>query len=642
MRKTFTLATMLILAMAGYSQIVPVSYRGAFAPAPTPMWTDGWSEWNPQDKVYPSTTVNISGAISSNTTWTANNVYLLSGVVTIDTLITLTIEPGTVIRGNDQVANSCLIVRRGAKLIAAGTPCKPIVFTSNKPVGSRAPGDWGGVIVLGRGPLNTPATATALAGTNFIEGLAQTPATQYGGASSPVPDDNSGVLSYMRIEFGGYVFQPNVEINGLTLGAVGSATTLDHIQCSFNNDDSFEWFGGTVNAKYLVAYRGIDDNWDTDFGFNGKVQFGLGVRDPDLFDPTYAATSGGSTSEGFESDNDGGGSTNQPKTAAVFSNVTDIGPFRGSTSNPIGPGFRRSVRLRRNTETKIFNSLMMDFPTGLFVDGSAAQNNYLGDLLKFSNNLIAGTQTGRVMESGTPANIRAKFGASSNDSLASTAGILIRPYDYFNPDYRPTESSPLLSNYSFSDPALPVVLATFEGVTSKNIHYLNWETRSEINNRGFELQRSADGRNYSTIANIGSKAPNGNSTQSISYSFIDSRPLPGFSYYRLRQTDANGKETYSRVVVLKIDEVQQLSISLAYPNPVKHQLNMVVLSPGSRSLTLSITDLLGRTLTSRTISIQKGSNIVQMNTANLKSGSYLIKAMDATGEATEVKQFIKQ
>jgi hypothetical protein len=285
---------------------------------------------------------------------------------------------------------------------------------------------------------------------------------------------------------------------------------------------------------------------------------------------------------------------------------------------------------------------MMDFPTGLFVDGSAAQNNYLGDLLKFSNNLIAGTQTGRVMESGTPANIRAKFGASSNDSLASTAGILIRPYDYFNPDYRPTESSPLLSNYSFSDPALPVVLATFEGVTSKNIHYLNWETRSEINNRGFELQRSADGRNYSTIANIGSKAPNGNSTQSISYSFIDSRPLPGFSYYRLRQTDANGKETYSRVVVLKIDEVQQLSISLAYPNPVKHQLNMVVLSPGSRSLTLSITDLLGRTLTSRTISIQKGSNIVQMNTANLKSGSYLIKAMDATGEATEVKQFIKQ
>ncbi len=141
----------------------------------------------------------------------------------------------------------------------------------------------------------------------------------------------------IRIEFAGYAYQPDKEINGITFGSVGSGTVIDYIQVSFANDDAFEWFGGTVNCKHIVSYRNLDDDFDTDFGYRGKVQFGLIIRDPFIADQ-----SAGSTSEGFESDNDGSGSNNGPKTAAVFSNITAIGPLRGNLQATIDPKFRRA------------------------------------------------------------------------------------------------------------------------------------------------------------------------------------------------------------------------------------------------------------------------------------------------------------
>ena len=185
--------------------------------------------------------------------------YLLKGWVYVAAGSELTIEPGTIIKGDKQTM-AALIVERGGKLIAQGTETAPIVFTSEEAKGQRRPGDWGGLILCGKAPHN--------AGEAQIEGG---PRTKHGGNDA---HDNSGVLSYVRVEFAGYPFEKDKEINGVTFGSVGDGTKIDHVQVSYSNDDSFEWFGGTVNCKNLIAYRGWDDDFDTDNGYSGHVQYG--------------------------------------------------------------------------------------------------------------------------------------------------------------------------------------------------------------------------------------------------------------------------------------------------------------------------------------------------------------------------------
>ena len=289
-------------------------------------------------------------------------VYTLKGWVYIADGSELTIEPGTIIKG-DKATKAALIVERGGKLIAQGAADAPIVFTSAQPAGQRRPGDWGGVIICGKAHNNQTSMQ--------IEGG---PRTQHGGDNDA---DNSGVLSYVRIEFAGYPFKADQEINGLTLGSVGSGTKIDHVQVSYSNDDSFEWFGGTVNCKYLVAYKGWDDDFDTDNGFSGKVQFGLSVRDPRIADQ--------SQSNGFESDNCADGAQVSPYTTATFSNITFVGPktaadFQNSNSyitagsyfpnNGSGLGkFQAAMQIRRSSRLNCVNSVVTDWPIGLIVDG---------------------------------------------------------------------------------------------------------------------------------------------------------------------------------------------------------------------------------------------------------------------------------
>lgn len=432
----------------------PTSYRGAFAPAPTAMWTDNWCNWDPQNTVYPSATVTITSNITTNTTWTSSNTYLLQGQIFVTSGATLTIQPGTVILGDKASTGAGLFITKGSKIMAVGTATQPIVFTSNQAPGARGLGDWGGVILLGKGDNNNPG------GVANVEGLAPTSDTEFGGGTSPDDNDNSGTMSYVRIEWGGYVYAPNKEINGLTFGAVGAGTTIDHIQVSFANDDGYEWFGGAVNCKYLVSYRNLDDDFDTDNGFRGHIQFGLSVRDAALADNPSV-----STSEGFESDNDPSGSTTLPQTGAIFSNMTLIGPFRGNTAATIAAGYRRGARIRRNSDLKIYNSIFMDHPRGVHIDGTLCEANATSGGLKFMHNICAGNTSGMVCEvnSGSTFDIHTWFGASMNDSLASTTGILVTPYNYTAPDYRPATGSPALSNADFTDSGIsPYVLGVSE------------------------------------------------------------------------------------------------------------------------------------------------------------------------------------
>ena len=313
--------------------------------------------------------------------------YVLKGWVYVAEGAELTIEPGTVIKGDKQTKSS-LIVERGGRIVAQGTATAPIVFTSGEAAGERRPGDWGGLILCGRAQNNQ--------GEMQIEGG---PRTKHGGQENA---DNSGVLSYVRIEFAGYPFNTDQEINGLTLGSVGSGTTIDHVQVSYSNDDSFEWFGGSVNCRHLVAYHGWDDDFDTDNGFSGNVQYGLSVRNARIADK--------SQSNGFESANNASGSDASPFTTATFSNITFIGPklqtgenFQNTTDfitagdyNPNNGSalgrFQSAMQIRRSSRLNIINSFAAGWPIGLILDGekgdTPAQAAKGG--LHFHHNVMAG------------------------------------------------------------------------------------------------------------------------------------------------------------------------------------------------------------------------------------------------------------
>ena len=495
------------------SYIREVSYRGAFAPAPSAQWTEGWCEWNPQSKIYPATTDTISANITSNTTWTSDKTYLLNGIIYVTSGVTLTIQPGTVIKGNASVSGgTALVITKNAKIIAQGTAEAPIVFTSSKDTGARATGDWGGVIILGRASLNRPG------GVANIEGIATSTNTEYGGGASPNDNDNSGILTYARIEYGGYIFATDQEINGLTMGAVGRGTQIDHVQTSFVNDDAFEWFGGTVNCSYLVAYRCIDDNWDTDFGYSGSVQFALGVRDPNFSDQ-----SSGSTSEGFESDNDGTGSTNTPVTKCLFSNVTEIGPYRGvvGTSTPSGTfKFRRAARIRRRSQMKLFNSVLMDYPYGVFIDGSNNRAILTAGTGKFKNNLLAGMF--RAVEPGTASSLTDSLFNSAiykNDSLATTAGVLTTPYNYFAPDYRPASASLATLNAAFTDSAFNGLILPCDEVNAPSAITGSANIAGCTNPVTYSIPTISNATSYTWTVPTGATIVSGQGTRTITVNF---------------------------------------------------------------------------------------------------------------------------
>lgn len=289
----------------------------------------------------------LTGTISEDKTLVASKKYTLKGNVFVATGVTLTIEPGTIIFG-DKVTKGALIIERGATIDAQGTEAEPIVFTSSAPAIYRNYGDWGGLVILGKASNNQNANQP-------IEGITAGEFGKHGGSTN---DDNSGTLTYVRIEFAGIALSTDNELNGLTMGSVGSGTTINHIQVSYSGDDSFEWFGGTVNAQYLVAYRGWDDDFDTDFGYRGNVQYAVSFRDPNIGDK--------SGSNGFESDNDAAGSALTPKTAPKFSNVSWYGPHSASAlasgalkNTNASNNFQFGAHIRRNSDIQIYNSIFV-------------------------------------------------------------------------------------------------------------------------------------------------------------------------------------------------------------------------------------------------------------------------------------------
>jgi hypothetical protein len=399
-----------------------VDFVGAFG---STDWTTGWTNWDPQNTSYPAVTdVIAAGNITEDITLTSDKVYLLDGWVYVKAGATITIQPGTVIRGS-KANKGALIVEKGAKIIAEGTAEHPIVFTSNQDAGSRSYGDWGGVIVLGKAQVNKIDPV--------IEGG---PTSTYGGDNDA---DTSGTLTYVRIEFPGIAFQPDKEINGLTFGGVGSGTTVNYIQVSYSGDDSYEWFGGKVNAKHLIAFRGWDDDFDTDYGYRGMVQFAVSLRDPAIADP-------GSGSNGFESDNDGTGTDATPFTEAVFSNISCFGPLV-TPSTTVNSNFKRAMHIRRNSKLSIFNSVFAGYLTGLFIDGAATQANADNGELNVQNTILAGCKDYFASDYDSTYFLNP---SKHNMRLASNSELgLNDPFNLEAPDFLPSQVAYLLDGWVY-------------------------------------------------------------------------------------------------------------------------------------------------------------------------------------------------
>lgn len=447
MKKTF-LSALILLSLFSVTSCIKVNFE------------DDQTVVTPNN---PTTNV-ISGIITSSRLYTKGK-YILKGYVYVTNGATLTFEPGCIIQ-SDVTEKGALIIERGAKLIASGTPADPIVFTSGKPAGTRAPGDWGGIILLGKAPTNRPLDPAPT-----IEGGV---GRQYGGTD---PLDESGILRYVRIEFAGIAAEPGSEINGLTLGGVGSGTIIENVQVSFGNDDAFEFFGGTVNAKNLVAFATADDDFDFDFGYTGKIQFALSCRKPDFVD-------GGDAGNAIECDNDASGTQANPRTRPQLSNFTLIGP-----NNAAGTAANHnfSNRWRRSTQFVLRNSILMGHPdAGFSMESDATLNDYfVNNLSEFKNNLVHAIalpyKTANAAIA-TNAQIQAKAEAEGSITFTdATAIMLTSPFYSTSPNFLPAAGSPALSGASFTGMNAfftPVTYRGAFGATNWAASWTNWDPQN--------------------------------------------------------------------------------------------------------------------------------------------------------------------
>lgn len=379
-------------------------------------------------------TVTLPQVIATSRTLSKDTLYILNGKCYVDSGAILTIQAGGRIEGvNRKVGNnndtaSALIITRGAKLYAEGTSTNPIHFTSHE--ASPQPGDWGGIVLLGKAPLNRADTT--------IEGiqLPTVPAgidVNYGGGGQGLGDtlDCSGKLQYCIIEYAGAIISTDNELNGLTCGGVGAGTVLDFIEVYRGNDDAFEFFGGTVNAKHLFAFEPDDDAFDFDFGYRGKIQFAVSVL-------TSSASNYSANPNGIESDNNATGADLQPYTRATISNMTVIGLSDSTTA--AAKGLLNGNYYRRKSAWRITNSIFMGFPVGLRVDAPvpALDTIYRNSLIQAFNTTVQGVTINatnalyRTPNANTDIKLKDPFGATPDFRPEATSPALSRSRDFSN------------------------------------------------------------------------------------------------------------------------------------------------------------------------------------------------------------------
>ena len=376
--------------------------------------------------VIPPGSAELATDISTSRTLYAETTYTIRGFVHVLNGATLTIQPGTTIKGDFTTLGSSLFVLRGAKIQAVGTAANPIVFTSSQAVNWRAPGDWGGLIIIGNGIINR-AGSIEVEGTNTCGGCTTSGSNYqvlYSGGSAN--DDDSGELRYVRVEFAGYAPSSGNELNSFTFAAVGSKTKLSYLQAIAGLDDSFEWFGGAADADHLVSYESGDDHFDQSEGYLGRLQYVIGMQST-VLTPRSGAGSPSTDPQGIENDGcNGTGCTNgfnqTPYTIPVIANFTLIGTNATASSGTNG-GI--GMMIRRGTGGYYVNGILGRWPrAGISLRdnetyaraGSVATPDMATTDLAIRNVLLVETPT--MFQAGTAQNT---FDATGNALVASTA-----------------------------------------------------------------------------------------------------------------------------------------------------------------------------------------------------------------------------
>jgi hypothetical protein len=564
-----------------------------------------------QDTLQGHITTNRTLNAGTGTTQTTDNIYYIRGYVYVDAGVTLTIRPGCVLQGlnftgTDGVPRvGTLIISRGARIDAQGTGASPIVFTSNKLPGFRQKGDWGGIVIAGNAPTNLPAGTLLEGGVAGGAALAQPRyEVPFGGT---VANDNSGTLRNVCIEWPGFALAVDQEINGLTLAGVGSGTTIDRVQVSHSNDDSFEWFGGTVNCTRLISWKAADDDFDTDNGYSGQCQYGIAFRACDVAD--FAA---GGRSNGFESDNNATGSTATPKTTAKFYNFTILGPQRATTDAIAAPYTSSSAAayIRRNTEIDIYASVLAGFPNGVSFDGDPVVNN--ANAVSPNNIEI----------------LRSVFAADDVRDLDVTTGGI-----YLNPS----------ANTWFStrnDVGVPNANSNATGLQLRSIG-----ANCAANNQNGTLKNTFDPRPTTTGILLSGGLTAAEKTASGALAFVQTVSFRGacggtgvqlnWPLAAVSGTGANqvGFAEYDpQAVVYNPGDItiraaanEELPVVAMYPNPTNTGMFTAAFeSTNDVVATINIFDVAGKLVKSTTASVAVGYNAIEVDGSDLNNGIYIV------------------
>jgi hypothetical protein len=385
-------------------------------------WTKGWSDFTPIDNSYPESKITLSGVISKNTILSRGSSYLLVGNVYVANNATLYIEKGSVIKG-DPNTKGTLVICRGSKIRAMGTKEEPIIFTSGNPVDKRKAGDWGGISLLGKAKINNPS------GEAILEGNFDPLYSKYGGTYD---DDCSGVLNFVRIEFAGRKISKDKELNGLSLCGVGNKTKLENIQVSYSGDDGFQFYGGSVNGKYLISFQSEDDCYEFSSGYRGKLQFGIALRHYKMAD------AGGSRAIESETYNEENGPHYSLLTSPVLSNFTLISPEifyqQGSSDN-----IKEAVNLELGSALSFCNSLVLGFPVGAMFTGQETIGKIEDGTVNFRNNFLVGCLKPVSAINANNFDVNSWFVDPSLQNIfkskSETDKVFRNPFNIFRPDF---------------------------------------------------------------------------------------------------------------------------------------------------------------------------------------------------------------
>ncbi|MCS7027262.1 MAG: T9SS type A sorting domain-containing protein [Bacteroidia bacterium] len=528
----------------------------------------------------PTKLLSTSGNITSNRTLSKDTIYILDRPVYVRPGATLTIPAGTIIKGKVSSAGiGTLIIDRGAKIDAQGTATEPIVFTSASAPGSRATGDWAGIIIVGKAPINKSIT---IEGGNFQVDHDLNPSTPP--SNDPLvpgtdPNDDSGIMRYVRIEYAGHPIAPNSEVNSLSCYGVGRGTKLEYIQCSYGNDDDFEFFGGTVDAKYLVGYAGVDDKIDTDFGYQGRLQFVYIVCDPAIADAA-------GDSNGLESDNNNVPDFATPRTQPTISNMTIVGPLAFSSS--FNPKYGHAARIRRNSLYYVYNSIFAGYPSELRFEPASVQAAQ-ADSIHFRNNIFAGHKN------------------TANTWLPNSGSFLPRAW---------------IKNSAFNNDTLVTIAEVkFENIT---------DNTSPLNNPIASLKVGSPALGTASFAHTPLSDP-----FFTTVNYKGAFPATGGPLWTDGWTEWNPQSRpYDGATSINESGFAQFELSQNIPNPFSTTTNVVFNVEKNTNLVFNVVDMMGRTVYQHQDSYAPGTHTLQFDASHLPSGIYYMNVTDGLGTKT--------